>query len=866
MRWLRKLRSLIRRDKLEAEMGDEMRHHVELQTTLNIRAGMDPEDARYAALRQFGNVAGIQEQAREQRFRAPGETLARDAVYAVRQWRKKPAATVIMLMTLALGIGANTAIYSLVQGVVLRPLPIKDQARVVQIEETNLARNVDFFSVSLLNFVDWRERSQSFETMVGVAMRGVTLTGLGVPEQLAVSYVSEGYFSMLGRPLLQGRDFRGAEDRPGANQVVILSEAFWRGRFGARPDAIGQTLTLRGKPHTIVGVAPRDPGLSGRGELFVPLGADLKREERDNHEIDVYGRLRPGISREQAEIELNAVAAQLAQEHPVTNEGWGVRLTPLADAIVAAPVRLALFTLLGAVGLLLLNTSANLSSLQLARAVSRDRELTIRAALGGSKGRIARQLLTENLLLSLLGGAAGIGLAHWLVAGWRASSFASALPRADEVGIDGGVMAFTLVISVLVGTLTGLAPVWRANRLDLRHALNQGGRAASGGRHRALRGLVLAQIALSFVLLAAAGVLLRSFQKLTQVDLGFVPQGVLTLKLAPGDGAKRFFTQLTERVGALPGVQSVGVGSGVPLESFNTSVDIQPAGAAEWPAGKALQSEWRIVRENYFEALGVPLRRGRLFTAADAAPAPKTILLNETAARLLWGDHDPVGRFLHIGGTEGTPSRVIGVVGDVRSRHPGRPPAPAIYLSGYRDVWGNMTLVVKTTLEPASLLPQIRREVNAINPQLPLYAVKTMDAAVAESLGEARLLATLLAAFAALALVLAILGVAGVTSFLVAERTREIGIRIALGAQRTQVLGLIVRENLRVLVTGLGAGLLVFAASARFIATQLYELAPWDSLSLVAAGGMLLLAGLAAALLPARRAAKVDPTVALRAE
>lgn len=866
MKLLRRFRSLFRKETLDAEMAEEMRLHVELQVELNRKTGMSPGEARYAALRQFGNVAVIQEQARAQRFSASAEMLGRDLVFAVRQWRKKPGSTLIMLVTLVLGIGANTAIYSLVQGVVLRPLPIKDQAQVVQIGETNRARNVDFFSVSVLNFFDWRERSRSFEALAGVVIRGATLTGSSHPEQLAVNYVSQGYFALLGGPLLHGRDFRAGEDRPGASRVVILSEGFWRGRFGAKPDAIGQTLTLQGKPHTIVGVAPRDPGLAGRGELFVPLGADLKSEERDNHEIDVYGRLRAGVTREQAETELNAVALQLAREHPVSNEGWGVRLVPLADAIVAPAVRLALFTLLGAVSLLLLNTCANLSSLQLARAVSRDRELTIRAALGGSKSRIARQLLTENLLLSLLGGVAGMGLARWLVAGWHASSFATALPRGDEVGIDGGVMAFTLVISVLVGTLTGFAPVWRANRLDLRAALNQGSRAATGGRHRVLRGLVLAQIALSFVLLAAAAVLLRSFQKLTQVDLGFAPQGVLTLKLAPGEGGKRFFTQLTARVGELPGVQSVGVGSGVPLESFNTSIDIQPAGAAEWPAGKALQSEWRIVREDYFETLGVPLRRGRHFTPADAAPAPKSIVINETAARLLWGEQDPLGRFLHIGGTEGTPSLVIGVVGDLRSRHPGRPPAPAIYFSGYRDLWGNMTLVVKTSLAPASLLPQIRREVQAINPQLPLYSVKTMEEAVAESLGEARLLATLLGAFAALALVLAALGVAGVTGFLVAERTREIGIRLALGAQKTQVLGLIVLENLRVLGAGIVVGLLAFALTTHYLATQLYELAPWDGLSLTAAAVVLLLVGVTAALLPARQAAKVDPMVALRAE
>ncbi len=866
MKLFRQLRSLFRKRKLDADMREEMRLHVELQTERNVAAGMSADEARYAALREFGNVPNLQEQARAQRFGATLDHLVRDFIFALRQWRRHAGTTILMLVTLALGIGANTAIYSLVQGIVLQPLPIKEPERVVQIGETNLSLKVDFFSVSVLNFVDWRERSRSFAQLVAVTTRAETLTGVGDPEQLAVSHVSAGYLELLGLIPLHGRDFRAEEDRPGSGQVVMLSEQFWRGRFGADASVIGQTLTIQGKPHTIVGVVPRDPGLSGRGELFVPLAADLKTEERDNHEIEVYGRLRAGVSREQAETELSAIAAQLAREHPVTNAGWGVRFVPLVDSVVSPTVRVALFTLLAAVALLLLNTCANLSSLQLARAVSRDRELTIRAALGGSKGRIARQLLTENLLLSLLGGAAGIGLAHWLVTAWRASSFAGALPRADEVSIDGRVMAFTFGLSVIVGTVTGLAPVWRANRLDLRAALNQGTRSATAGRHRALRGLVLAQIALSFVLLAAAGVLLRSFQKLTRVDLGFVPQNVLTLKLAPTRDALQFYTRLAERVGALPGVQTVGFGSGVPMESFNTSTDIQPTVATVWPAGKGLQAEWRIVRERYFEALGVPLRRGRLFTPADNERAQKAVIINEATARTLWGDEDPVGRFLHIGGTEGTPSVVIGVVGDLRSRHPGRTPAPAVYFSGHRWVWGNMTLVVKTSGEPKSLLPLIRREVQALDPQLPLYAVKTMDAAVAESLGEARLLATLLGAFAALALALAALGVAGVTGFLVAERTREIGIRLALGAQKTQVLGLIVKENARVLVAGIALGALGFFASARFLSAQLYELAPWDALSLLAAAALLLATGIGAALLPARRAAKVDPMVALRAE
>ncbi|MBI2510553.1 MAG: ABC transporter permease [Opitutae bacterium] len=866
MHWLRRIFGSLQRRRREAEMKAELEHDLSMRVERHLAAGLSAREARWAAEREFGNCARIEEEARETRTAWLLENFCRDVRQALRQMAKSPGITGVALLTLALGIGANTAIFSIVRGVWLRPLPIPEPDRVVIVQETNLARDVPFFSVSVPNFVDWRARSGSFAALGAVRTRAMNLVDeLGEPEQVTVRQASSDYMAVMGVRLLHGRAFRAEEDRPEAAPVALLSEGLWRRRFNAEVSVLGRRITLHGQPRVIVGVLAREPGISDRDYVLTPLAADLRVEERDGHDLDVIGRLKPGVSIEQASAELSAIAADLARAYPESNAGWGVRVSPLDAILVREGTRAGLLLLLGAVGLLLLNACANLSSLQLARAAGRERELTVRAALGASKARLATQLFTESLVLAVAGGVLGVLLAYWLIDAWHSSPFAATLVRADEVSLDGGVLLFAVGASLCVGALTGVAPAWRMRRLDWHVALNAGARTIAG-RHRSLRAFVVVQIALSFVLFASAGVLFRSLRNLAQAEIGFRPQQVLTLKLAPTRDEQTFYTRLIERVKAMPGVQAVGLTSGLPLERFNTSVHVVPIGPSRLAPGQSIQTEWRIVRDDTFAAMGIPLVRGRAFLPSDDRRAGKVVVVSETLARSLWGDEDPIGRQINPGGGNDDPSTVIGVVGDVRNRHPGLPAAPGFYFSGYRTLWWSMTLVVKTAGPPEALAPLVRDAVRELDPTLPVFGVRRLEEQVAESVGDERMTTQLIGAFAVLALALAALGVFGVTSFAVSERTREIGIRLALGGDTGRVLRLILWENGRLVLLGSAIGLAVTLAGAPLLATQVYEVSPRDPATLALALGMLACAAVAAAWGPARKATRVDPAVALRAE
>jgi predicted permease len=860
-----KLLSLFRRNRLETEMAEELRAHLDLQIERNVAAGMSVEQARREARRAFGGQVQIEERCRDERAGVWIEHLARDVRQAVRQLRRRPGFTVVAVITLALGIGANTAMFSIVQAVMLKPLPLGDPERLVQIWETNPERNVPFFSVSVPNFLDWRERAQSFETLAAVTVRSGNVRGRGEPEALGVHYVSAEFPTLLGLPILHGRGFLAEEDQPGRNRVVILNELYWRIRYGSDPAAVGQSLVVDGHPHTIVGVLAKGLSMSGPMELLVPLGADLAREERDNREMDVYGRLRAGVTVAQAEAELQRVAAQIWQDNPGFDAGWTVRLLPLSRAVVNDQTRRMLWLLLGAVGLLLLIACANLSNLLLARAAVRLREMAVRAALGGPRRRLISQLLTESVVLAALGGVAGVLVGYSAIIAFRASSAAQIVPRGAEVTLDLRVLAFTAVVAMTAGVLAGLAPALRGARVDLRSAFSTGSRQVAEGRNRLRQLLVVAQLGLSFVLLAGAGLLLQSFYRLTQVDLGFNPTGLLTLRLAPRDDKSAFYDRLMERVAALPGVTSVGLTNGVPLIPFNTSLNVFPVGPARIPNTESVQADWRVIRGDYFETLGVPVLRGRTFDAADNNDAPKRLIVNETLARQIWGDEDPIGRQL-IAGRGDDAGTVIGVVADARTRNAAVAPAPAFYFSGYRWLWGHMTLVVRTSGDPHALVPAIRQEVKALNPELPISFVRTMEEHLADSLGQPRLLAGLVAGFSLLALILAAVGVYGVMAFAVAQRTQEIGIRLALGAQVGQVLRMILRDGGRLAAWGLAFGLIGAVVVAQSFESMLFETEAVDPTTLLAAGGLLMLVAVIASLVPARRATKVDPIVALRAE
>jgi predicted permease len=866
MNWLRKIKTLFARGRMEREMAEELRLHLEMEAERRRKAGRADPEARAEAARAFGNIASIQERAREQTGWPRLENLGRDFRQAARRLWQSPGFTLIAIITLALGIGANTAIYSIVRGVVQRPLRASEPDRLMAVMETNPHNGGRPFSVSVRNFADWRERARSFEVLAAVAHHGASLAGMGEPLQVSARHVSRGYLAMLGTPPLLGRDFRDEEDQPGANRVALLNETFWRANFGADPGMVGRTLMIGGVPHEIVGVARTGPEIGGPAELIIPLGADLAKGERDNHEVEVVGRLRAGVTPAQAEAEMAAIAAQLGREHPVSNAGWGVRMQPLHDALVPASVRKALYVLLGAVALLLLNASANLASMQLARAVARDRETAVCAALGGTRGRLVTRQLAEGALLAAVGGVLGVGLALWLMDLWKGSWLAAGVPRADEVALDGAVLAAAAGAALLSCLVGGLAPAWRAHRVDVRTALQAAGRSSTGARRRGLQWFVAAQVALSFTLLCASGLLLNSWGKLLRADLGFSPENTLTFRVAPTARAQEFFTGLVERLRALPGVQAVGVASGIPLSGMNTSVNVAAVGPSRLPAGKSLQAEWRLVRDDQLGALRQPLRRGRAFTPADGEGAPKVVMVNEALARALWGDEDPIGRQLDVGADGGTPATVVGLVGDLRNVSPAKAPEPAFYLSGYLWLWAHMTVAVRADGEPERLLPQIRAEVRALDPAVPVHQVRTLEQQVDENLGEARMLATLVGAFGLLALLMAGLGVAGVTAFSVASRTREIGIRVALGASGGQVLGMVLRENARLFAWGTGAGLALFAATAQPLAGQLYETGRWEAWAVLPAVAALALVGLAAGWIPARKVTRVDPVTALRAE
>lgn len=866
MKFFRKLQEMARRRRREAERAAEMQFHLEELEARHRAAGLSPVDAHYAALREFGNVAGLRQRARESVGWPALEASWRDLRLAVRRLGQRPGFTAVALTTLALGIGANTAIYSIVRGVVQRPLPYAEPERIMWVRETTPHNGGQPFSVSVPNFTDWRERSRSFEQLVAVAEKNMNLTGGGDPAQVVARRVSRGYLDLLGlRPQL-GRDFRPEEDAPGANTVVLLSERFWRARFGGDAAVVGQTLQLDGRAHEIAGVAPDEAADGVFADLLVPLGADLAREERDNHEIGVLGRLRRGVSREAAEAELKGIAEQLGREHPASNAGWGADVQELRALLVPPKTRVALFVLQGAVGLLLMAAAVNLASMLLARAVEREKELAVCLALGTSGRRLMLQLLTESLTLAVLGGALGVLFAHWLVSAWHASWMAAAVPRADEVRVDGGVLAAATGLALLVGIVGGLAPALRARRVDVREALNATGRGASGKQQRVLRALIVAQVALSFCLLGAAGIFLRSWRELTRVDLGFAPQQVLTFKVAPAGDAVAFYDRLLPRLAGLPGVQAVGLSSGTPMDPFNTKMNVAPLGVSLIAAGKSVQAEWRVVRDDYFGALRVPLLRGRAFAPTDGERAPKVTVVNRSLARMLWGDENAVGRQIDIGGDGGEPATVIGVVGDVRSQHPGRAPEPAFYLSAHAWVWGHMTVTLRSTAEPALLWPLLRAEVAALDRNLPLFETISMERRVEESLGQSRMLALLVAGFGLTALLLAALGVGGVTAFAVGMRRREIGVRLALGAEPGQVLRLVQGENARLAALGVAVGGLLLLAGGRLMAGQLFGVSAFDpwavSLSMVTVAATVWLAGW----IPARRASRMDPLIALRSE
>lgn len=797
--------------------------------------------------------------------------LLQDLRYAVRMLLKNPGVTIIGVIALALGIGANAAIFSVVNAVLLRPLPYDQPERLVVLKENKVPQFPEF-SVSPGNFLDWQKQNTVFEKLVAINGAAYNLVIGDEPERLVGARVSAGTFEMLKVVPSLGRTFLEEEDQPGHEGVVILSDGLWRRRFGADPNIAGQPVTLSGNAYTVIGVMPaafRFP--DNETELWTPIAFTARQaQQHGSHFLSAIGRLKPGVTIEQANEELVAIAGRLAEQYPGSNAGWSVNVFSMQDYAVR-DIKLALLVLLGAVALVLLIACANVANLQLARAAARQKEIAIRSALGASRWRVVRQLLTESVLLSIVGGAVGL-----LLAVWGNNSLLSLapedLPRVKDASLDGKVLAFTIVVSLLTGVIFGLVPALQAGNSKLNEILKEGSRGSTGGHHRVRGALVVAEVAIALVLLVGAGLLIRSLYRLQQVNPGFNPHNAMAVNIAlPGkkypqsEQRSAFFTELIARVSMLPGVKAVGATQSLPIQGdFLVGFKIQ--GRPPAAPGDDVSTNYYAVTPDYFQAMGIPLLRGRLFTEHDNATAPSVAIINEEMVKKFFPDEDPIGKRLSLSQGTDRYREIVGVVGDVKQYGLAQPATWQSYEPYLQMPFGGMTMILRTEGNPMTLASAIRSEVLAVDKEQPVSRIRTLDLIVADSISQQRFSMLLLGAFAAVALILAVVGLYGVMSHSVTQRTHEIGIRAALGAQHKDVIKLIVGQGMILALIGVAIGLGASYALTRVMAALLFGVAPTDTLTFV--GISLLLTGVAlgACFVPARRALKVDPIVALRYE
>jgi putative ABC transport system permease protein len=811
------------------------------------------------------------------------EALLKDIHYAFRQLIKHPGFSLIAILVLALGIGANTAIFSVVNAVLLRPLPYRAPEKLVWLWGTNPLNDIPKESASYPDFADWREQAQSFETMAAYARTSPILTeGDGEPERLPGAAVIGDFFSVLGVEPALGRKFLPEENEQGKGRVVILSHDLWQRRFGADPKVAGRQITVNGNPHTVVGVMPagfQDPAPAARKavQMWLPLTvSDNMRSSRRSDFLYVIARLKPDATIDRARAEMKGIASRLEKQYPETNTSWSVIVESLHETLTG-DIRPALLLLLGAVAFLLLIACANVANLLLARASSRQREISIRAALGASRGRVIRQLLTENILLSVAGGALGLVIAVWGIHVLLALSPGN-IPRLDSIGIDGQVLLFTLGMSLVTGVIFGLAPALTASKANLNDTLKEGGRGAmEGASGRRMRNvLAVAEIALSLVLLVGAGLLIRSFMQLQQVKPGFNPQHVLSVELSLPPAkykedaqVNQFFDQLLAAVAQQPGVEAATVSTDLPLGGNADFLAFSVEGRPLLPTDKTPDAEARVISPDYFRTLQIPVRNGRVFTDRDVAGVPDVAVINETLARKYFPGADPIGKRVTFGDPKAPDVEwftVVGVVGDVHGTRLSEEPYAQIYTSYRQTPRRAFTLIVRTAGEPSLMLKQIREQIWSLDRQQPLYNVRTFDQVLAQAVARPRFNMLLIAILAGVALVLAAVGIYGVISYSVTQRTHEIGIRMALGANATDVLKLVVGQGMLLAGIGLALGLIAAFAVTRIMSSLLFGVSATDPPTYF---GLALLLGAIAFLacyLPARRATKVNPVTALRAE
>jgi putative ABC transport system permease protein len=888
IQFVRRFLALFRKEKLDRDMAEEMRFHLNQRTADNVADGVPADEGRYAALRQFGNVASIQERAREQRGWAWLEYFVQDIGYGVSMLRKNPGFTTVAVLTLGLGIGANTAIFSFVNGVMLKPLPYADSDRIVRLTEI-LPEGKGYAPASPLNYLDWEKQNTVFDRLACLDGGGrKILAGVGTPFTVLILNVSAQYLDIFNDGVALGRTFAPGDDQPGNDQVVILTHPLWQSQFGADSQVIGRSISIDSKPNTVIGVLPqrawdrvRLPNNEPSFIVFRPLAFTPVEKTRDDHRLEVYARLKPGVSIEQAQAQMDTISARLAHAYPESNKGRGIKVELFADTIVAAKLRQSLYLLLAAAGMVLLIACANIANLTLARGVVREREVAIRASLGAGRWRLVRQFLTESLLLSTGGSIFGLGVAWVSLSGLEMMmNYAGMLPAVATITMDGHVLLFTLILSVLTGVICGLAPALQATRPEAMASMKQAGSGLSAGRKRQRMRSVLVsiEVMLAFVLLTGAGLLLRSFSQLQKVDMRVADPANVTVAWMPIPD-KRFstpelflgyFHQIVDRLRALPGVSDVALRDG--SSRFFQIADKPPVDQANQQA-----CDFTMVTPSYSRTLGERLIKGRLLNDRDVKGAAQVTVINETMARKYFPDEDPIGKRILIPampfgekqlGRE-IPWEVVGVIADARFVSPHKTDDHlGVYVTIEQSPRSTnvLQLYIRSAIDPALLQQAIRNAVYESYPEQVVMNMTTKQQMQASFTVGDRFHLVMLGIFASIALMLAVIGIYGVVSYSVTQRTHEIGIRAALGANSGNIMGLVLRSGMAPVVLGLVIGLAGVFGLARFVSSLLFGVGEHDPMTIAAVALILAAVALIACYIPARRAAKVDPSVALRCE
>jgi putative ABC transport system permease protein len=885
MNWLSalqaRLRALLRREAVIKDIDDEMRLHIEMEVEANIARGLTLDEARQMATKSFGNLGRIRDLAYDIRGGGMLETLWQDIRHGLRMLIKKPGFTAIALLTLALGIGANTAIFSLVSAVLLRPLPFHDPDRIVTVWEDASFAGFAKQNVAPGNYSDWKAQQTVFERISALTGSELNLTGEGGPEKLeGLAVLDREALDILGVEPALGRLFLPGEYERGANKVVLISHSFWQQRFSGVADVIGKELTLNNEKYSVVGVLPANfQFLNPNASFWAPAGFSQQMlAYRAGHYLTVIARLKQDVTLARAQAEISTIMQRISRDHPDVAGKLGAYVQPLHKHLTGN-VRHPLLVLLVAVGFVLLIACANIANLLLTHASSRRKDIAVRTALGAGRWRIVRQLLTESVLLALLGGACGLLFARWSFAVLR-QLIPEAMTPSAALRIDWQVLSYMTALSLLTGLVFGLAPALQVSKVDVNEALKQSGGRAGVSSRRLQNAMVVAEVALALVLLIGAGLLIQTLYRLRNLDVGFRPENVLTLrtrlprnKYVEHPKRVAFYDQVLERVKALPGVASAGYTSNLPLVwmsgVYNVEIEGRPTGS-----GAATDAVHRQISADYLKTIGIPLRQGRYFDEQDTLQAQPVVIINETMARQYWPNENPLGRRFKIfdpaNGRPGLSVTIVGVVGDAKQNGLEAAVKPEMYLP-YQQVNYNFfstpsVLALRATGDPMNLAAGVRREILAVDPELPASNIGTMEGLLNDQVAQRRLGMTLLTAFAALALLLAIIGIYGVLSYFVEQHTPEIGVRLALGAQSGDVLRLVLRKGISLALIGVAIGLISSAALTRLMKSLLFGVSPTDPMTFTLIALLLTAVALLACWIPARRAAKVDPMVALRYE